>query len=213
MQYLKVYKNELKPILIGASIIPVVFFLGGMFVGQLLYNNQPELRVTPTENNIAANPPPEPLQTDNKIEEVFPEGTHYDKVPAAETHSTDVLSDDSVSERIALQQEVLETPSFAPPIDEPSLSLNTLNSYFVQAGRFTDISNALNYLNKLRAKQLDVKLLIDRQIQDEFVLILRSFDSKMKATDYCLAMRKRHGIDLFVNSFIDSKGSNKIVLM
>ncbi len=212
MQYLKVYKNELKPILIGTAIVPVIFFVSGMFFGQMLYNQPPETTTIPSKNKVVANSQPEALKINS--EDIFADKILSTKILVDETLVDKTLSDDNQSELIADQPEISPTSNaVATVINEPPLSLNTLNSYFVQAGRFTDINNALTYLSKLEAKQLDAKLLIDRQMQDEFVLILESFNSKIEATNYCLAIKKRHGIDLFVNTFINSAETNKIVLM
>nr|WP_246723010.1 SPOR domain-containing protein [Aliikangiella sp. G2MR2-5] len=74
-----------------------------------------------------------------------------------------------------------------------------VNDFYVQAGRFSSLHNAVNYQRLLEGKDISTQIAIDSTGNNEvFVIILASFDSQLEAKEYSLFAEELYQIDLFV---------------
>ncbi len=258
MSYLKVYKEDLKRLVVFAAILPVACFAGGYLLGakesiiaeiastglkpvlkqkevaqtQVVHPNTSLIETSISETAKIVASPVEKVSLPGKAAgEQESDKALADDFRVAKTESTEVIAKEELEEAITSEEEaeatnelnLLEKESAVKlvkvdsslvkkpqhlssqikqpkPASELFSGLHEFDDYLVQAGRFTNLSNAIKYQKKLTDKRLDAKIALETTEKgDIFVLVLASFDSQSEAKDYTSLVEELYQIDLFVH--------------
>ncbi|WP_196140204.1 SPOR domain-containing protein [Aliikangiella sp. G2MR2-5] len=253
MSYLKVYKDDLRRLMIFSAVLPVFCFTGGFWFGTTQstgltssMNSQktvkPEFKfstavveknnsgqIVKEEQKLAPSAAPktrtELVVTSNEVEYSLSDSVELTESEAravAETTSDKIEESDIVSVaenniedskiEVAASSLVsadkteyssMKYSTAAEKLAPKNASLITnwkkVNDFYVQAGRFSSLHNAVNYQRLLEGKDISTQIAIDSTGNNEvFVIILASFDSQLEAKEYSLFAEELYQIDLFV---------------
>lgn len=241
MSYLKIYQKDFKVILGAASILPVVCFVGGFYIGSSGHTRQ-SVDETLSERPIGVqdadvadrselgdlysrqneNDPQQGLNHQSSLSQ------EHDGVKRGIVEHGDLSKDSGANLADAMDaQRKLQTDSrrgeagnltgkvSAKP--EPAVqnitSRQGLNEYLVQAGRFSSYDNASKFQDQLEVKHLQTQIVLDDSTaQPGFLVIVTSFATKEEAKRYCLIAEKRYQLDFYVkNKALDLKKSSEAV--
>ncbi len=227
MSYLKIYQKDFKAILIGASILPVVCFIGGVYTG---WSSQPQPSVNETlsetqaserdvsapdrsERNDLYAKQNESVNTDDLDPDPRLPGENdgegskgiesMDASKAPESSLTDVADDrnqlpENLQHGVAGKSSIKERTEFKYTLSKVS-SLQSINEFLVQAGRFNLYENAVNFQAELTAKSLPSQVALDDSAaQPAFLVIVSSFASKDEAKRYCHFAEAFYQLEFYV---------------
>ncbi len=235
MNYLKIHQQDLKVILGFAGIFPVVCFVGGLYTGTQSPTWRYESETVSSEPLVQ---PEISISNgsgiDNQTVEQMENGSGEGSIALSARLAADVngplefgaeggqaLSDRSetmgtrdlakadsrLAEAKGLNKgEMAGLREHASPIIK---SLQSFNTYLVQAGRFSTYENAANFQARLASQNLQSHIAMDIHSKaPSYLVIVNSFTTKDAAKRYCFAAEELYQIDLFVK--VQESGMQKM---
>ena len=173
MKKLNITKSDIKFLLIFASFLPTFGFVLGFYVASSQNNYA-------TTDIVEQSPLPEKQTLVSEAKEIE---TNISQTIANKSKNSDE------SNKIVNTQPISVTNT----IEEKAFS----GKYVLQAGLFSNASNAVKYSSSLMKKGLDVNIVEDRKLESPvYRVTVGTFDSEEKAIQELLSIEERYSLNL-----------------